>query len=181
MFPSIKSIKKKRILSGLTQKELSKISHVSQSMIAKIESEKIEPSYTIVQKLFTTIENATNEDLKKCKDVMNRKLYFISKNKKVNDAKKLMHKHSISQIPVVLNKTFVGLITENTILEKLTSGINYEDLSNLEIKEIMDNPLPTVNKNSYIKNIIPIVKESGSIIIMDKEKPVGIISKSDLI
>lgn len=181
MFPSIKSIKKKRLMSELTQKDLAKISLVSQSMIAKIESGKIEPSYSIVQKLFTTIENYSSNDLEKCSDIMSKKMYFISKNKKVKDATKLMHKHSISQIPVTEKNTFVGLITESTILDKLTSGIDYSELSNLEIKEIMENPLPTVNKDFYVKNIIPIVKESGSIIIMDKEKPVGIISKSDLI
>jgi len=181
MFPNIKSMKKKRILSNLTQKKLAKNSGVSQSMIAKIESGKIEPSYSIVQKLFNSIESQGFEDLKKCEDLMNKKMYFISKNKKVKDATLIMHKYSISQIPVTEKNTFVGLITENTILDKLTSGINYSELSNLKIKDIMENPLPTVNKDFYIKNIIPIVKESGSIIIMDKEKPVGIISKSDLI
>ena len=41
---------------GLTQKELATIANVSQSLIAKIESNNIDPSYSNIQKLDAVFE-----------------------------------------------------------------------------------------------------------------------------
>ena len=41
---------------GLTQSELAKQASVSQSLIAKIESKKIDPSYTNAKKIFETLQ-----------------------------------------------------------------------------------------------------------------------------
>ena len=52
MFPKLNEISKKRKILGLTQSELAKLAGVSQSLIAKLESGKIEPSYTKVKTIF---------------------------------------------------------------------------------------------------------------------------------
>ncbi|MCK4496763.1 MAG: helix-turn-helix domain-containing protein, partial [Candidatus Aenigmarchaeota archaeon] len=49
MLPEIKSIKNRRKLLGLTQKDLAKQAGVSQSFIAKMESGRINPSYNHVK------------------------------------------------------------------------------------------------------------------------------------
>lgn len=181
MFPEINSIKRKRLISGLTQKELAKISNVSQSMIAKIESKKIEPSYSIVKKLFETLENFSKKDERTCEDIMNTKIFLIDSKKKVKDATKIIHKHNISRIPVINEKEFVGVVSENALLDRLALGTPYEELLEKRVSEIMDTPLPMVNMKFSVKNIIPLIKESGALLVLNKEKPAGIISKSDLI
>ena len=47
MFPNISEIKKRRKKLEITQTQLAVHANVSQSMIAKIESNMIEPSYAI--------------------------------------------------------------------------------------------------------------------------------------
>lgn len=56
MLPSLDEIAKRRKLLGLTQKQLAKIAGVSQSFIAKIESGKIDPSYSKAKAIFDTLE-----------------------------------------------------------------------------------------------------------------------------
>ena len=181
MLPEISSLKKKRLLSGLNQKELAKISAVSQSIIAKIESGKINPSYLIVKRIFESLENLDNPEEKKCYELMSKSIFFAKTESKISEVSFLMHKHSISQLPILEGKKIVGLISENTLLEKLNSGIDYSKLKLMKAKEIMEIPLPTVNINFLAKSIIPLIKESGAVLVLDKEKPVGIITKSDLI
>lgn len=181
MFPNLKEIRKKRKILDLTQKQLSKISSVSQSMIAKIESGKIDPSYSTVQKLFITLENLENPKRKKCVEVMNKKLICIEGDQTLETASKIMHKYSISQLPVKEKNSIIGLISEDLLLEKIQEGEKYEKIIKMKVKEIMDNPLPTVDKNFYIEQILPLIKISGAILILDKNKPIGIITKSDLI
>lgn len=181
MFPEISSVKRKRTLAGLSQKELATLSNVSQSMIAKIESGKIEPSYLIIKKIFQTLDDLSRKENKKCKDIMSKKIIFMDHKENVNNASKTMHKHSISQLPIKNQDKIVGTISENILLDKLSSGMEYNKLMNLEIRDIMGPPLPTLNINMSANAAILIVKESGAILILDGEIPKGIISKSDLI
>jgi predicted transcriptional regulator len=49
MFPQLEDIAKKRRRLGLKQAELAKLSGVSQSLVAKLESGRIDSSYTKVK------------------------------------------------------------------------------------------------------------------------------------
>ena len=56
----VKSIGSLRRKLNLTQKQLAKLSGVSQSLIAKIESNRIDPSYSKVVSIFHALENEMN-------------------------------------------------------------------------------------------------------------------------
>ena len=115
MFPEIKSIKKKRMLAEINQKELARMSNISQSMIAKIESGKIEPSYSIIKKIFSSLDKLEKNENKKCSEIMSKKIYFINSDKTIKNVSKLMNKYSISQIPVIDKGIIVGKISENIL------------------------------------------------------------------
>ena len=60
-------LKKIRKYIGLTQREFAKIAGISQSMIAKIESGKIDPTYSYVKKIEDALSLLTKEhDKKEC-------------------------------------------------------------------------------------------------------------------
>ncbi len=181
MFPEISLIKEKRKKYGINQKQLSELSKVSQSMIAKIETKKIEPSYNIVKNIFLALEKLEFKNEKKCKDVMTKKVISINSEEKVSEASRLIKKYSISQIPVLDNDNkIVGTITESNILSKMSS-FDYDYLMNLPINKVMSSQLPILNTENIVTNIIPIIKESGAVIIVENNKIVGIISKTDLL
>src|SRR5947207_16027948 len=62
MLPSLGEIPKKRKDLGLTQSRLAVSAGVSQSIIAKIEAGSVDPSYSIVQRLFSALERAGGEN-----------------------------------------------------------------------------------------------------------------------
>ena len=61
----LSEIKKIRKNLGLTQTDLSKRANVSQSLIAKIEAGKIDPTFTKTKKIFETLNDLEKNFIKK--------------------------------------------------------------------------------------------------------------------
>ena len=138
MFPDVSLIREKRKKVGINQKQLSEISKISQSTIAKIETGNIKPSYEIVKNIFLALEKIENKNIKKCKDIMTKKVISINANEKIISASKLMKKYSISQIPVIDdNNRIVGTINESNILSKM-SDFNSKSLSTAIIRAYLN-------------------------------------------
>ena len=66
----LNEIKKIRKNLGLTQTELAKMANVSQSIIAKIESGKIDPTFTKTKKIFETLDDLENKEEIKADELM---------------------------------------------------------------------------------------------------------------
>jgi len=97
----LKLIKKRRVLLGVTQKELSSACGVSQSMIAKIEARRAEASYSIAKRIFEALDSLSHESESKAVDFMKRKVVFCDAGDNVNVVIKKMKKGDISQLPVL--------------------------------------------------------------------------------
>ena len=179
MFPNISDIKKRRKKLGLTQTQLALHSNVSQSMIAKLESDIIEPSYTIVCNIFEALHILENKNTLKARNIMKKKTACVSPDAYVAKAIKIMRKKEISQIPVLENDVQVGSISEKTILEKIIE--NPQDSKNLTVYEIMDTPFPTINEETPIDMIAAILRHNQAILVLKKNKISGIITKADLL
>ncbi|MBI5148897.1 CBS domain-containing protein [Candidatus Pacearchaeota archaeon] len=180
MFPDIHEIKQKRIKLGLKQSELAYQAGVSQSLIAKLESGKIEPSYDKVRKIFETLNRLEEKKEQKCSEIMKKHVISVDKNNTVEKAAKLMRSHEISQLPVFDGHHAVGSIGEGTILDSIDSGIEKEKLFKMHVKEIMEDPFPIVNKETSVKSIVPLLKNKP-VLISEKGKIIGIITKADLL
>jgi predicted transcriptional regulator len=175
----LKKIKKMRQKLGITQIELAKIANVSQSVITKIERGKIEPSYTIAKKIITALEEqlANSKFELKARDICVRRIISVRENDRIKDALDLMIKHSISQMPVKKDKYFVGSISEEILIKKL-SKIKKQYIT---VKEIMDEAFPTVPDDANLALIKELLKLYNAIIVIKNGKPFGIISKTDLL
>lgn len=169
----IKAIRKKL---NLTQSQLSKKSGVSQSLIAKIESNKIDPSYSSVIKIFNTLSALSKIKSKKASEIMQKKIITIDGNENIKETIKKMKKYQISQMPVLENKNIVGMISENTLLHAFI-----EQKESLKTKDIMESAPPIVTPETQIPVISNILKYFQIILVAEKGNPVGIISKTDLI
>jgi predicted transcriptional regulator len=180
IFPSISSIKPRRKLLSLTQKELAENLALSQSLIAKLERGNIKTSYEVVVKIFNYLDSLEKKSEKKCADVMKAPVIAFNFNQKVGKAAEIMKKKSISQIPIIKNKRMIGSISENKIYELISSG-RKEKIFDQTLEEVMDDPFPTLNKNSPLSLSIPLLKFSNALVIVEKEKIEGIITKSDII
>ncbi|MFO7872611.1 MAG: CBS domain-containing protein [Candidatus Undinarchaeales archaeon] len=173
----VEDIKRLRMKLGLTQSKLSKISGVSQSAIAKIEAGKMSPTYEKAKKIFDALENYESRESIQAKDILTEKVHTINSSDSVEKAVSLMKKHNISQLPVLEKGHLVGLISENSLVERLGD----ENLGKEKVKNVMSEAPPTVSANAPLKLIREILKHSPIVLVYKKEKMLGLIAKSDLL
>ncbi|MBS7659392.1 MAG: CBS domain-containing protein [Candidatus Bathyarchaeia archaeon] len=181
MLPPLEDIAKKRKMLGLTQKQLAKLAGVSQSLIAKLESGKVSPSYDKVKAIFDAIESLEIKVDYKAADVMHENVVGVQKGRPVAEAVKLMVNYGFSQLPVFDGEKVVGSISEKTILELMASGKDLSEISELLIEEVMDESFPQIGKNTPLRIVSGLLQVYPAVIVSDKGKVVGIITKADLL
>lgn len=107
------------------------------------------------------------------------KILSVSSENKASDAVSLMHQHQISQIPVIDHGKNVGSVHEDTLMKLLYDGAN---LALQNVSTIMGRPLPTLDADTNISEAYRLLLSGAqAILIMDKSKPVGVISRMDLV
>jgi len=171
----LSEIKKIRKSLGLTQTDLAKRANVSQSLIAKIESGKIDPTFTKTKKIFDTLNDLENKEEIKAEELMNRKIISISPSDSIKESVGKMKKFEISQMPVIDGHNVVGLVSESTLLDAL---INKK--SN-KIEEIMEESPPTVSKTASVKVVSSLLKHYPVVLVFESGKLAGLITKADLL
>lgn len=169
----IKEIRKK---FGLTQAELAYKSGVSQSLIAKIEAGKLDPTYTNAKKIFDALNELTQQKEAKAKDIMNTKLVYVDPSDDAHTVIKKMKKYEISQLPVVDEEKIVGYVSETMILDSFSKGKN-----NFKAKDIMEESVPTVSGNATASVVSNLLRFYPMVLVMEQGKIQGVITKSDII
>lgn len=175
-----KDIQKMRKILGLTQSELAKLSGVSQSLIAKIEAGKIDPSFSKTIAIFETLQRLQLGNSKKVKNVMTKKVVFIDAESSVGEAVKLMYTHAISQMPVLSGDEVIGSVSEKVLIKKLSTEES-KSLFIKKVKEVMEPPFPTVNEDTPIDLLIPMLNFYPAILVMRGKSIAGIVTRADLL
>ena len=169
----ITNLKKIRKQLNITQHEFAKKAGISQSMVAKIESGKLDPTYSYVKKIEQAIELLTKIEEVEAKDIMNKKVISVDKNEKVKSIISLLTKYDISQVPVLDNNTVIGLITESNLLEN-------KDI-NKKASEIMGESPPIVAKSTKISVIASLLRFYPIVLVKESGKLIGVITKADIL
>ena len=180
MLFELEEIKKIRKSFGLTQIELAKKADVSQSLIAKIESKRIDPTFTKVKKIFDVLQELSNRNELKAWDIMTKRVIYVNFDDKISIAINKMRKHEISQLPVFSKSNVVGLVSETTILDSI-SGNKAEKIKTLTIKDIMQDCPPIVSKKTSTSIISDLLKKYPIVLVAEDGKPTGVITKSDML
>jgi predicted transcriptional regulator len=172
----IKDIKRIRVQLGLTQSELAKKADVSQSLIAKVESGLIDPSYSNIQKIFDTLEALRSTSEPVARDIMEKHVISVNIDDAIKIAIDKMRKNAISQIPVLDKDQIVGLITESDLLDTINNDKHISKVS-----EIMKDAPPIVAEKTKSKVILNLLKFYSLVVVVDKGKLKGIITKADIL
>jgi predicted transcriptional regulator len=180
MMPDINDIEKRRKQVGFTQKELAMRSGVSQSIIAKIETGKVNPSYDVVRRIFESLESISRKGDVKALDICSEGVQVARKDERVGSAVKHMRSGGYSQLPVVDRGHVVGTLSEKTILDAISSGGNLSDILNRKVSSVMSEAPPMINENETIGVISSLLQTNQAVLVVKKDKLVGIITKADL-
>jgi len=178
MITEISEIKRIRKKLNLTQTELAKRAGVSQSLIAKVEAGRIDPTYSKTRKIFDALSNLSDVQEPKARDLMNRKIIPVSSNDSVHHVSQIMRKHNISQVPVMEKQRVVGLISETTILELVAQG---KKLENLVAKEIMQEQPPIISANMPSRIVVELLRFSQIVLVTENGQIKGVITKADVL
>ena len=168
-----KLIKELREERGISQQKLAEAIGVSQAHIAKIENEKVNPTLSIVNNIMSILKE---DHQVKCKKIMRKNIVSITPDTKILDVIKLMKNFEISQIPVIERGMCLGSITEKTIVNSMD-----KNLRRMLVKDIMDKSFPIISSNESVEVAKMLLEYSQAVLLSEKQKIVGVITKSDIL
>jgi predicted transcriptional regulator len=166
---------------GITQAQLSKAAHTSQSFIAKLESEKLDPAYSHIKRVFIALDSLEAKSNPVASEIMTVKVYSVRPSETVREVVSILKKYTISQMPVIEDGKVLGSISERWMLELLSQDGDYAKISGRKVRDIMDEPFPTVTQKTPVSAIVGLLKFAPAVLVMQSQDVVGIISKSDLL
>ncbi|OHD70748.1 MAG: cystathionine beta-synthase [Spirochaetes bacterium RBG_16_49_21] len=120
----------------------------------------------------------------KVKDILDGKVNLpkiisVGSRDVLGKAIQLMHKFNISQIPVIDGDTIAGSINEAALMKLLMDGI---DFTKQKISAIMGSPLPSLDEHTDVSEAERLLLSgSTGIIVTSNKKPVGVITRTDII
>jgi len=167
------TLKRLRNEAGLTQRELAELAGVSQAHIAKIERGRVDPRLSTVNKILQVLTTGKG---KKCGDIMTGKVISVKPEDRILKVSKLMMKHAISQVPVMEEGRCIGTVTEETIIQNLSSTIAEERGG-----KVMQSPLPSVPEDTDISIVSPLLEHHPGVLVIRRGAVIGIITRSDLL
>ncbi len=175
--PKGQEIRQLRRRRGLTQEQLAVRAGVSQSLIAKIERGTVNPRISTMNSIFQALQAAKPSQ---AKDIMSHPVAHVEVKEKVQRAVKLMRESGFSQLPVLLNGTAVGGISETTILKHLSEADDPQRIMRARVESLMEPPFPEVGLDSGLTEVTRLLRRSPAVLVMDgRTRMVGIITKID--
>jgi malate dehydrogenase (oxaloacetate-decarboxylating) len=110
-------------------------------------------------------------------DFMRRTLYFLDPEDSCAEAAKIMMDSNVGSVFVAEGGVPVGIVTERDMLSKvLGEGRKPDDV---KLKDIMSSPIISVSPHAKVAEALEIMAHNGfrRLLVMDGEKPVGIIAQ----
>ncbi|RLI95853.1 MAG: inosine-5-monophosphate dehydrogenase [Candidatus Aenigmatarchaeota archaeon] len=159
---------------GYSQQELAKLAGISQAHVAKIELEKVDPRLSTVNSMLTVLLKGRKKPT--CRTIMKRGIISAKPEDKVLDVITSMKKLGISQVPIFSNGQNIGSIREMTIIRNA-----HKRLKLLQVQDIIDEPFPVVNSSDSTEVLPGLLDYHAAVLVADKGRIMGIITKSDLI
>ncbi|MEM4554494.1 MAG: CBS domain-containing protein [Candidatus Anstonellaceae archaeon] len=174
----LRLIKELRLKLGITQQQLARAAGVSQSLLAKIEAGKVEPTYSKALRIIQAIKGMQCQKEKKAKDIMHCGVEIAYVGQPLHQAISKMRKKNISQLAVSDGKKIIGSLSEQGIVKRLSSG---QDLSSAKVADVMDEAFPTVLPDAPISSITPLLQHYPAVLVLKKGEVIGIITKADIL
>jgi CBS domain-containing protein len=163
---------------------LKKVGEPGATMLPVVENEKLVGVVTKADLLPLVDCN------KKLKEIMQKKLHTISPDDRVIHARRMMIDENVARLPVVDQGTLVGIISDTEITFALASvkrsislGRQKHALDELRVEDVMKTPTiwtePGMTASEAAK--VMIKNNIGSLPLIENNKIVGIITRTDLI
>jgi len=159
---------------GYSQQELARLAGVSQAHVAKIETEKVDPRLSTVNRIMDVLTRSEKKPV--CGDIMRQNIISARPKDHLLSLIATMKKLGISQVPVFIRGRNVGSIRESTILHNA-----HRNLKHTRVQDIIDEPFPVVNAGDSTEVLTGLLDYHPAILVAARGKIGGIITKIDLL
>ncbi len=176
--PTPEDLKKTRLELGLTQHELASRAGVSQPLIARIESDDVDPRLSTLRKIFDAFDAARKEKIV-VKNIMHSPVIHTKSGDSIEEAARIMEEHGFSQMPVIDNGVPVGSISTDQIVHSMTDQ-DIKKVSHLHVKDIMGDSFPTVSPTSDANTVSRILEQHTAVLVLEKGMVIGVVTKHDI-
>lgn len=103
----------------------------------------------------------------------------VEKNSTVRNALELIRQYGISQLPVLEQTRCIGTVTEAKLLSEV---LHDQTMFEKNVEQTMDAPLPSIHMNEEMNSAVKFfAQKNPAVIVYDDEKPIGIITRFDLL
>lgn len=181
VLPELEEIKERRRALRLSQRQLAGQVGVSQSTVAKIESGRISPHYSVVKKVFAALESAQAKSMGKASEVATSPVMSVDRKDSVLHAIKIFQQTGFKQIPVREGEVWVGCVYERTITRHMTQTKDPKEILRMKVGAVMDDALPTVGEETPIATVIPLLQVTQAVLITKHGRVTGIATNADLL
>ena len=174
-----REFKRRRMFLGLSQLKLSYLANLSQSIINKFESGKIDPTYSTVLKIEKALSEQETISNVKAKDIMVENIISVSEKTPIFKALESMRENDFSQLLVMEGDKLRGTIYEKSILDAIK---NKKDINKIHVNEILE-PCPMIIPVDYNCRDLSYIfqnRKTKFVLVGDIGEISGLITKSDL-
>lgn len=180
LLPKLSEISRLRKKFKITQTELAEKAGVSQSLIARLETDKVDPRYSKVANVFRALNELKGREIL-AKELMTSGVVGIQTNDSMEETARIMKKCNVSQMPVFDRKKVVGSISERVILDEIAKGRNMQDFSHKQVEEFMEQPFPIMSTNTPLTTISSLLENNTAVLVMERGDIKGIITNANLL
>ena len=186
MLRDLKEIRIKRKVLGLTQQDLATRSGLNRSTIAKIETGRLDPSYSKVRKIFEILDDLERQMARPgrfegimLEDIHATPVDCVSASQTIYDVWIRMVETSFSQFPVKSDGRIVGSISERAITGAIFDEVG-DGVGEQPIGSIMEEPFPTLSVATPLSLVGSLIMHTGTVLTRKDSDVVGIVTKSDV-
>lgn len=173
--PTGASLKRKRKRLGLTQKQLSEISGLTQSVIAKIETESVDPRASTLAKLVESLNRAEYPNIPhSVADLMVKNISTIDVSESIRNAITIMVEAGISQLPVLSDGKIVGIVSESNLLKRANDA-------KASVGKIMKSNPVIISKYLSIGEAKKRLEDEDCLLIAEDGNLLGLITRIDIL
>ncbi|HMA05119.1 MAG TPA: CBS domain-containing protein [Methanomicrobiales archaeon] len=177
--PTPDEIRARRMNLKLTQTELAMKAGISQSMIARIESDSVDPRVSTLRKIVDVLSESGKPPYR-AKDVMHTPVYAVGPADPVSLAVEIMERNDVSQLPIIDGGVPIGCISESAIVSALEAGGMHASGSR-PVREFMEPGFPTVPLEADVRDVVHLLRENHAVLAVEGGRVAGVITKHDLI
>ena len=175
-----RQVRRRRALAALTQAELAQDAGVSQSLVAKLERGRLNPSYETVRRIVAALDERERREEPRASELMRQSPVAAEPQERLGTALDRMKRGGYSQLPVVDKGTPVGSLSERILLDRLESGEPMEQIRRRDVQSVMGPSFPMVDPAAPRRVLVELLRDNDAVLVVRRGRLVGVVTKSDL-